>query len=203
MVRMTPPARSLRSDAARNRKLLLAAAEEEFAKRGMDASIADIARRAGVAKGTVFRHFATKEELVAVVVGDHFASLSAVAGDLLESADPRCALLEFLTVAAEQLQHQDLVFLQAVTEGDPTVTECRNQLLARTNALVDRAQEAGGIRSDVTGSDILLILCALVHTIGLGTEQTPYSWRRHLVILFDGLRSQGASPLPGPVPERL
>lgn len=200
---MTLPARSLRSDAARNRELLLAAAEEEFTKRGMDASIADIARRAGVAKGTVFRHFATKEELVAVVVGGHFVSLSAVAGELLESADPTGALLEFLTVAAEQLQHQDLVFLQAVTEGDPTVTERRNQLHARTNALVDRAQEAGGIRSDVTGSDILLILCALVHTVGLRTEQTPDSWRRHLIILFDGLRPQGASPLPGPVPERL
>ncbi|MEU0238636.1 helix-turn-helix domain-containing protein [Nocardiopsis sp. NPDC006198] len=200
---MTLAARSLRSDAARNRELLLAAAEEEFAKRGMDASIADIARRAGVAKGTVFRHFATKEELVAVVVGGHFVSLGAVAGELLESADPTGALLEFLTVAAEQLHHQDLVFLQAVTEGDSTVAECRNQLHVRTNALVDRAQEAGGIRSDVTGADILLILCALVHTVGLRTEQTPDSWRRHLVILFDGLRPQGASPLPGPVPERL
>ena len=200
---MTLSARSLRSDAARNRELLLAAAEEEFTKRGMDASIADVARRAGVAKGTVFRHFATKEELVAVVVGGHFASLSAVAGELRESADPTGALLEFLTVAAEQLQHQDLVFLQEVTEGDPRVTECRNQLHAGTNALVDRAQEAGGIRSDVTGSDILLILCALVHTIGLRTEQTPDSWRRHLIILFDGLRPQGASPLPGPAPEQL
>ncbi|WP_460769230.1 TetR/AcrR family transcriptional regulator [Nocardiopsis nanhaiensis] len=200
---MTLSARSLRSDAARNRELLLAAAEEEFAKRGMDASIADVARRAGVAKGTVFRHFATKEELVAVVVGGHFASLSAVAGELRESADPTGALLEFLTVAAEQLQHQDLVFLQEVTEGDPRVTECRNQLHAGTKALVDRAQEAGGIRSDVTGSDILLILCALVHTIGLRTEQTPDSWRRHLIILFDGLRPQGASPLPGPAPEQL
>lgn len=200
---MTLPARSLRSDAARNRELLLAAAEEEFSERGMDASIAGVARRAGVAKGTVFRHFATKEELVAVVVGGHFASLSAVAEGLLESADPTDALLEFLTVAAEQLQHQDLVFLQAVTEGNPTVTECRNQLLARANALVDRAQEASGIRSDVTGSDILLILCALAHTVGLQTEKSPISLRRHLSILFYGLRPQGVSPLPGPVPELL
>ncbi|MBR8740784.1 TetR/AcrR family transcriptional regulator [Nocardiopsis sp. MG754419] len=200
---MALSARSLRSDAARNRELLLAAAEEEFAKRGMDASVADIARRAGVAKGTVFRHFATKEELVAVVVGGHFVSLSTVAGALLESADPTAALLEFLTVAAQQLQHQDLAFLQEVTEGDPTVTECRSQLHAGTSALVDRAQEAGGIRSDVTGADILLLLCALVHTIGLRTEPTPDSWRRHLIILFDGLRPQGASPLPDPAPERL
>ncbi|WP_238580941.1 TetR/AcrR family transcriptional regulator [Streptomonospora alba] len=164
----------------------------------MDASIADVARRAGVAKGTVFRHFATKEELVAVVVGGHFDSLSAVAGELLESADPTGALLEFLAVAAEQLQHQDLVFLRAATEGDPKVTECRNQLHVRTNALVERAQEAGGIRSDVTGPDILMILCALVHTVGLQAGQSADSLQRHLIILFDGLRPQGASPLPGP-----
>jgi AcrR family transcriptional regulator len=67
---MTSPARGLRSDAARNRQLLLDAAEELFGTRGVDASVADIALRAGVAKGTFFRHFATKDDLIAAVVSD-------------------------------------------------------------------------------------------------------------------------------------
>ena len=123
MVVVTTPTRSLRADAARNRELLLAAAEQEFAERGMDASIADIARRAGVAKGTVFRHFATKEELIAAIVGGHFAALTAVARGLLDATDPGAALLEFLTVAADGLQQQDLTFLQTLSEGNSTVAE--------------------------------------------------------------------------------
>ena len=62
--------RPLRADAARNRALLLAAAADEFAERGLDASVADIARRAGVGKGTVFRHFPTKDDLIAAIVLD-------------------------------------------------------------------------------------------------------------------------------------
>jgi len=75
-VKSTP---TVRADAARNRESLLAAAEQEFAERGLSASVADIARRAGVAKGTVFRHFATKEDLIASIVCAHIAALTEAA----------------------------------------------------------------------------------------------------------------------------
>ncbi|TQM38246.1 TetR/AcrR family transcriptional regulator [Pseudonocardia cypriaca] len=197
---MTTPARSLRADAARNRELLLAAAEEEFAERGMDASIADIARRAGVAKGTVFRHFATKEELIAAIVGGHFAALTAVARGLLDSADPGAALLEFLTVAAEGLQQQDLTFLQTVSEGDSMVAELRNRLHASIGSLVERARESGAVRPDITGTDVFLLICAPVHAAGFLPDPAPDLWRRYLAIIFDGLRAEGAAPLPEPAP---
>lgn len=197
---MTTPARSLRADAARNRELLLAAAEEEFAERGMDASIADIARRAGVAKGTVFRHFATKEELIAAIVGGHFAALTAVARGLLGSADPGAALLEFLTVAAEGLQQQDLTFLQTVSEGDSMVAELRNRLHASIGSLVERARESGAVRPDITGTDVFLLICAPVHAAGFLPDPAPDLWRRYLAIIFDGLRAEGAAPLPEPAP---
>jgi len=199
-VSVTTPARSLRADAARNRELLLAAAEEEFAERGMDASIADIARRAGVAKGTVFRHFATKEELIAAIVAGHFAALTAVARGLLDAADPGAALLEFLTVAAEGLQQQDLTFLQTVSEGDSMVAELRNRLHASIGSLVDRARESGAVRPDITGTDVFLLICAQVHAAGFLPDPAPDLWRRYLAIIFDGLRPEGAAPLPRPAP---
>ena len=197
---MTTRARPLRADAARNRESLLAAAEAEFAERGLDASIADIARRAGVAKGTVFRHFATKEELIAAIVSGHFAALTAVARDLLDSADPGAALLEFLTVAAEEVQQHDLTFLQEISEGDAAVTELRNELHAAIGSLVDRARAAGAVRPDVTGTDVFVLICAPVHAAGFLSDPAPGLWRRYLSIIFDGLRPEGAHPLPAPAP---
>ena len=197
---MTSPARPLRADAARNRGLLLAAAEEEFAERGPDASVADIARRAGVAKGTVFRHFATKDELIAAIVGEHLTALTVVARRLLAAPDPGAALLEFLTVAADQRQQRDLTFLQSVSEGDSQVTELRDQLYATISALVDRARESGAVRPDVTGTDVVLLMCAPVHVIEYLPNPAPDLWRRYLAIIFDGLRPEGANPLPHPPP---
>ena len=92
-------ARPLRADAARNRALLLAAAADEFAEHGLEASVADIARRAGVGKGTVFRHFPTKDDLIAAIVLDRIEDLRASGERLLTADDPGDALLEFLIAA--------------------------------------------------------------------------------------------------------
>jgi AcrR family transcriptional regulator len=192
--------RPVRTDAARNRVLLLAAAEAEFAAKGMSASIADIAVRAGVAKGTVFRHFATKEDLITEIVGSHFATLITVARDLMKSNDPGAALMEFMVAAADSLQQHDLAFLQEASEGSSTGIELRNRLQREVQCLVDRAIAAGAVRSDITGTDVLLLLCAPIHAVGSLVDPPAGLWRRYLVIVFDGLRPQGASPLPEPAP---
>src|SRR4029453_12202897 len=77
LVKVDLVTRALRADAARNRSLLLAAATQEFAAHGLDASVADFARRAGIGKGTVFRHFPTKDDLLAAVVLDRASSLAS------------------------------------------------------------------------------------------------------------------------------
>lgn len=197
---VTPPARPLRADAARNRDSLLAAAEDEFAERGLAASIADIARRAGVAKGTVFRHFATKEELIAAIVSGHIAALVTAAKRLTQAPDPGAALLEFLTVAADRRRQHDLTFLQVVSDGDPRVVEATRALHASIETLVERARDAGAIRSDITGADVFLLMCAPVHVAENLSDPGPDLWRRYLAIIFDGLRPEGASPLPQPAP---
>jgi AcrR family transcriptional regulator len=196
-----PPApRQLRVDAARNRELLLAAAEEEFAEHGVAASVADIARRAGVAKGTVFRHFATKEELISAIVSGHLTTLTAAARRLADATDPGAALLEFLTVAADQRRQHDLTFLQPISDRDAGVTAVRDELYACIDVLVGRARAAAAIRSDITTADVFLMMCAPIHVVENLSNPDPDLWRRYLAIIFDGLRPDGASPLPQPAP---
>ena len=192
---------TVRADAARNRESLLAAAEQEFAERGLSASVADIARRAGVAKGTVFRHFATKEDLIASIVCAHIAALTEAARRLSDAADPGTALLEFLTIAADQRQQHDLTFLQSASESDPRVSEVRDELHSALGTLVGRAHQSGAIRSDVTETDVFLLMCAPVHVVENLAAPKPLLWKRYLAIIFDGLRPEGAHPLPHPAPE--
>ena len=197
-MRSTP---TVRADAARNRESLLAAAEQEFAERGLSASVADIARRAGVAKGTVFRHFATKEDLIASIVCAHIATLTKAARRLSDAADPGTALLEFLTIAADQRQQHDLTFLQSASESDPRVSVVRDELHSALGTLVGRAHQSGAIRSDVTETDVFLLMCAPVHVVENLAAPEPLLWKRYLAIIFDGLRPEGAHPLPHPAPE--
>jgi AcrR family transcriptional regulator len=192
--------RPLRADAARNRELLLAAAADEFAEHGLDASVADIARRAGVGKGTVFRHFATKDDLLAAIVLDRIDGLNAVGERLLEAADPGAALLEFLTAAANQRQQRDLSFLQEAGELNPEVTRVRGQMFQTVHALVERARRQGTVRADVTGADVILLMCAPNYVTSYLPDAPPDLWQRYLAIIFDGLRPEGAHPLPHPPP---
>ena len=196
---MTSP-RPLRADAARNRKLLLAAAADEFAERGLDASVADIARRAGIGKGTVFRHFATKDDLLAAIVLDRIDALDAAGEKLLAAPDPGAALLEFLTVAAHQRQQRDLSFLQGAVQPNPEVARVQARLVRTVDALVERARASGAVRADVTGTDVFLLMCAPNYVAGAVPGAGPELWRRYLAIIFDGLRPEGAHPLPHPPP---
>lgn len=197
---MTTTDQPIRADAARNRASLLAAAEEESAERGLSASVADIARRAGVAKGTVFRHFPTKEDLIASIVSGHVAVLAEAAQRLADPPDAGAALLEFLTIAADQRQRHDLTFLQSASDGDPWVTEVRDALHTHLGVLVDRARTSGAIRADITEADVFLMMCAPIHIVENLSAPTPLLWQRYLAIIFDGLRAEGAHPLPQPPP---
>ncbi|GAA0253472.1 helix-turn-helix domain-containing protein [Cryptosporangium japonicum] len=189
----------LRADAARNRELLLAAAADEFDEHGLDASVADIARRAGVGKGTVFRHFPTKGELISAIVRSRVEELNAVAERLLTAADPGAALVEFVETAARRQQERDLSFLRGAT----TPIDAQQRMAALVDRLVDRAREHGAVRADVTGTDVLLLLCAPNHVVSYAPDASPDLWRRYLAIILDGLRPEGAHPLPAPPPAPL
>ncbi|MBT2212803.1 MULTISPECIES: TetR/AcrR family transcriptional regulator [Actinomadura] len=197
------PSRPLRADAARNREALLAAAADEFAEHGIDASVADIARRAGVGKGTLFRHFPTKDDLISAIVLDRLGGLNEAGERLLRRPDAGDALLEFLTLAAHRRQQRDISFLHNVGETGTGVAAARTRLFEIVQVLVDRAREQGVIRADVTGADVVLLMCAPNHVAEYLPDGAPDLWRRYLAIIFDGLRPDGAHPLPHPAPDVL
>ncbi|MEV4566202.1 hypothetical protein AB0K12_20770 [Nonomuraea sp. NPDC049419] len=80
------------------------------------------------------------------------------------------------------------------------MTRLRDELHESIGALVDRAREAGAVRPDIIGTDIFLLICAPVHAVGFLAKPDPDLWRRYLAIIFDGLRPEGASPLPHRAP---
>lgn len=192
--------RAPRADGARNRELLLAAAEAEFAENGVGASVADIARRAGLAKGTFFRHFMTKDDLVVAIVEPHVIALAEIGERLASAKDAGAALLEFLTEAAAQRQQRDVSALLAATSAERLIA-VRDRLLAAIERLVERARAARAIRRDVTGTDLFLIMCAPIHVVENVRGADPNLWRRYLALIFDGLRPEGAHALPYPAPE--
>ncbi|MEV7469250.1 helix-turn-helix domain-containing protein [Streptomyces kronopolitis] len=197
----TPPGR-LRADAAHNRRALLDAAAATFAEQGMDASIAQIAARAGIGKGTVFRHFATKSDLVAAILRDRLDEFTAAGTALLDAADPESALLEFMTTGVE-MQARDRSFCEAgtgIAHSDPEVRAASARLFETAEALTDRARRQGSVRDDITGKDIMLLPRAAYEAAAPLGDVAPALWRRYLSVIFDGLRPEAARPLPHPAP---
>lgn len=195
-------AKPMRSDAVRTRKLLVGAASEAFAEHGTEVSVAQIAERAGIGKGTVFRHFPTKDDLLAAIVTDNMYDLVATGEGLVAAEDAGHALCAFMSAAVE-LQINDRAFCEVahgVARDHPEVHKAQVKLDAVVEALTDRARRQGAIRQDVTGPDITLLMSGIFQTASPRLATQPDLWRRYLRLAFDGLRAAGAPDLPGPAP---
>lgn len=186
----------MRIDAVRNRARLLEAADEVFTERGPAGSTEEVARRAGVAIGTVFRHFPTKEALIVAVFVERLRRLAAEARLLLDVDDPGAAFSEFFVRWTELTVHKQSfveamrgaeVDVAAVTvAGDyPTV---RAELEDAVATLLVRAQHAGAIRADVRPDEVYALLMGATRAV----EQLDESGPSHHVaqIVLDGLRAQ-------------
>lgn len=192
-----PKPRAPRSDGLKNQASLLKAAEEAFVELGVDVSVAEIARRAGVGKGTVFRHFATKEELLAAVVVTRLQDLIAEGRVRLDAPDSAKALYDFLELGAAQRQQRGLSFMQDAYVGNDVIAAARSDLLTVLDELVERAKAEGELRKDVNGGDVALLMCAPGYIASHIHEADETVWRRYLAIIFDGLRPESARALPG------
>lgn len=194
---------TLRADAERNRRALIDAAADLFAERGLEITIADIRERAGVGQGTVFRHFPTKEHLMAEVMRERMASLVSLARERLDAADPAEALRDFMVAAAgSKAVDQEIYRIICETNALPAEEErvLRREVVEVVGQLLRRAQASGAIRPDVEAQDILLLQTAARQTgDALGTV-APELWLRYLDIVVDGLRPEGAHPLSQPAP---
>ena len=174
-------ARALRADAARNREKVLRAARDAFAESGYGVPLDEIATRAGVGPGTVYRHFPTKEALFEAVVTARVQDLVADARARAEGPDPGAAFFGFLDrIAAESAAKRDLPDAIAIAGS------LREELLAALDTLLRRAQQAGAVRADVRTEDLIVLLKGLFASLADVTDQA----RRDLVyaVLADGLR---------------
>jgi AcrR family transcriptional regulator len=156
---MAESTKPLRADAERNRRLLLDAAAAEFAEHGLDVGVGEIARRAGVGQGTVFRRFPTKEHLIAAVVVDRMHQASERGRQLLSDPDPGEALFGLLTTLVAAARSERALF-EAVAEtflANEDIRAAHTDLVDVLDQLLGRAQDAGAVRDDVGALELLLM----------------------------------------------
>ncbi len=185
-----------RSDARRNHELLVAAAREVFAERGVEASLEEIARRAGLGIGTLYRHFASREELVEAIFEGRIDELVALGRAAEAEPDAWLAVVLVLEGMLE-LQAGDRVLkdvLMRYPPGEGRLASAREELRAVFERTLARAQEEGALRADFALSDLALALWSFGPLIDATAEVAPgNAWRRHLHWLLDGLRATAAT----------
>jgi AcrR family transcriptional regulator len=198
----TETERPLRRDAERNRQRILQAAGEVFAERGLDVSMDDIARHAGVGVGTVYRRFPSKELLIEALFEDRIGQVVSIAQESLEVDDPWDGLVDFLVRVTEvsSLDRGLKQLLLSSTHGQDRVAYGRDCIVPLVDALVTRAQEAGQLRDDIAHTDFALLQMGLGAVAEYAAEVNPDVWRRCLVLLLDGMRAQPGAATPMPVP---
>jgi AcrR family transcriptional regulator len=165
------------------------AASEAFAAHGPNVSVDEIAKRAGVGHGTVFRRFPSKEALLAAVVTARVQELSELAESLLEKPDAGAAFDGFVwQVAESQVTDRALFECGPLCAEMPEVAESKARLHEAVSQLVGRAQKQGSVRRDLEPNDVpLLIGSALMSGAQSGD---PTAWRRYIRVVLDGLRAQ-------------
>jgi AcrR family transcriptional regulator len=191
-------ARALRADARRNHEAILAAAKRLFADQGLEAQMPDIAKAAQVGVGTVYRHFPTKDDLIAALAGDRFERMAEKADEALEADDPWegfCGFIRFaVQIQADDRGLCDVMGSRPDVMGGAAEAAGLDVLVDR---LVKRVQRSGDLRPDLDWQDIPMISCALG---GATKPKGPgiARWPRMVEIVIDGLRAPGSSKLPKP-----
>ena len=193
--------RPLRKDAERNRQLILGAAKTVFAQRGLDASLDDVAKEAGLGVGTVYRRFPNREALIEALFDDMVTSIMRIVDE--SAALPRAwdGLVHFMTAMLESQGRdkglRDVMLSQQKTHmancvHPPNDDLIREKVQPVLYGLVQRAQEEGDLREDVTATDFGVLLIAAVGMVEFTAPVAPEAWRRHLAVTLDGLRARPA-----------
>ncbi len=195
------PAAGLRVDAERNRDRILAAARRLFATEGLGASMAAVAREAGVGKATLSRRFATRDELIDAVFADRMAGYAAAVSTALADPDPWHGFTGYVhTVCA--MQAADRGFADVLTMTFPAAKALEKRRADSYHGFLDliaRAKDTGHLREDYTDRDMPILLMANAGVINAAGDAAPDAWQRLVAHMLRSYANPGA-PLP-PMPE--
>lgn len=200
---MSVEERELRADARRNRRRLLEAAQTLFRERGLDVSVAEIAEAAGVGRGTLFRNFASKEDLIEAIVAERMYEAAVYGEQLLDAENPGDALFDFLAhmVGRQQL---DRALFEAIDEtwlSKEVIRPAHTAVFGVLERLLARAQEAGAVRGDVGAVDLLMLFKGACHAASAYAHVEPAALERHLDLIRASVRPvPGCPPLRGRAP---
>jgi AcrR family transcriptional regulator len=199
---MTEPPR-LRADAQRNRDKLIATARAAFAEHGLEASLDDIAKRAGVGSGTLYRHFPTRDDLVTAVFVERMAENVAAVERAQQHEDPWQGFAEHVRqTCREQATDRGMADLMAIGHRSRELRALRTRAYKAFTALIDRAKASGALRADFSPEDIVLLLMANAGVISRTGAAAPAATERFIALTLDGFRAEGATPAPPPISPR-
>ena len=197
---MEPMQRTLRRDARESREKLVAAALAEFAAQGVDASLEKIARDAGVAIGTLYRHFPTRLDLLMAALRPRLQEFVDGAAKALEMDDPWDGFVAYLdnlfVVQAGDRGFND--FLSRRFPGNPETEHIHDVMCQQIDDVLARAQEAGKARPDITRADIINLIWSNGRIIDATSAKAPTAWRRQLYLMLDAYRAERAHSIPEP-----
>ena len=186
-----------RRHARRNHELLVAAARDVFAERGVEASLEEVARRAGVGVGTLYRHFATRDALVEAVFERRIGEFVAIAQVAAAEPDGWQAFVGFLeqtlTLQAGDRMLKDALMRYSRDSGSGRVERMRAELRELFEQVLERAHAQGSLRADFVFADLALLLWSFAPLIDATAGIAPDAWRRHLRYVLDGLRAGSAT----------
>jgi AcrR family transcriptional regulator len=190
-VQTTDEPRALRADAERNRQRILAAAQRVFSEHGPEASVAEVAREAGVGKATVFRSYPTKDHLIAAIASDRVLSVEQRVMRALEEPDAWAAFKDLLV----DLTHRhatDLTHLEALARhaDSPALTESRAAIRAALRTLMERAKAEGAMRADATPEDVRTLFHGVTHALTDEERRDVAVWTRWAELFANALRAE-------------
>jgi AcrR family transcriptional regulator len=177
----------MRSDAQKNRERLLVAAGQVFEEKGLEASVADVARVAGVGMGTLYRRFASKEALIEALVSEVLEATIAMAQEA--ATRPDGTGLEHFLLASSAYHAEHLGCLPKLWNTDHHLVQTARELIA--DLLAD-AQAHGRVRADLTSTDLSLVMWSIRGVLETTRANAPDAWKRHLDLLVAGMRPTDA-----------
>lgn len=190
----------LRIDAERNRSRIVEAAQADFAERGLDVPLEDVAEHAGVGIATLYRRFPTREDLIAACFERRLEEYARAAEEALSAADGWsgfCAYVERVC----SMQADDRGFNDVLTRTFANAKELeahRARGYELSVRLIDRAKEEGTLRADFVPEDLVLLLMSNAGVVQAAGRAAPDAWKRLVGLMLDGFRSEGSSELPPP-----